>query len=116
MERGYFDDFRQLRKTEGRLFAAPDRLTAAQAAPRFPAVQVELPDGSQRSFPADFVAGSRMALLTAGLRAGSEDMLQSWSAPFAARFGRHTDVRWLDLAVIDSVVRALTCCAHSCST
>lgn len=48
-----------------------------------------------------------MALLTAGFRAGSESMLQSWSGPFGEHFAQHQDVRWLDLALIDSVVRPL---------
>ena len=63
-------------------------------------------DNSQKSFPEDLLQGCKVALLTAGFRAGSESMLQSWSAPFAAQFSHHQDVRWLDLALIDSVV----CC------
>lgn len=42
MSKGYFDDFKQLRDTEGRVVSAPDRLIAAQAAPSFPDIQVWL--------------------------------------------------------------------------
>ena len=40
MSRGYFDDFKQLRDTEGRVISAPDRVIAAQAAPPCPGFQV----------------------------------------------------------------------------
>ena len=181
MNKGYFDDFKELRQTEGRVISAPDRLVAAQAAPIFPSiqvigsiqtqaslwhphrfcqhsgvshlhayvsasrlavgwggsvstwppevlldlavflaplllmlhadaavgwpVQVTIP-GSQslKTFPHDLLPGSRAALLTAGFRAGSEGMLQSWSAPFAEHFAQCQDVQLLDLALIDSVV------------
>ena len=42
MSKGYFDDFKQLRDTEGRVISAPDRVIAAQAAPPFPGFQVGL--------------------------------------------------------------------------
>ena len=47
LQRGAFDDFRELRETEGKLWRSPERLLPAQAARPFPSIQV-----GHRSVPA----------------------------------------------------------------
>ena len=40
LQRGYWDDFKELRETKGKMFAAPDTLAPADAAPAFPSCTV----------------------------------------------------------------------------
>ena len=44
LQRGYWDDFKELREGGGKMFAASDRLTPAAAAPAFPSCQVRMED------------------------------------------------------------------------
>lgn len=39
LQRGYWDDFKQLKEQGGKMFRAPDGLTAAEVAPEFPNFQ-----------------------------------------------------------------------------
>lgn len=40
LQRGAFDDFKELRETDGKLWRSPDRLLPAQAARPFPSIRV----------------------------------------------------------------------------
>lgn len=40
LQRGYFDDFKELKDTQGKLWRAPDRLIPAEAARPFPPIKV----------------------------------------------------------------------------
>ncbi len=51
--RGYFDDFKELKDSKGKLFSSPDRLIAAQAAPLVPKSQAcHCPDQCHIAFSA----------------------------------------------------------------
>lgn len=40
LQRGYFDDFKELKDTGGKLWRSPDRLSPADAAQPFPPIKV----------------------------------------------------------------------------
>ena len=42
LERGYFDDFRELKDTAGKLWRSPDRPIPAEAAQPFPPIKVRM--------------------------------------------------------------------------
>ena len=42
LERGYFDDFKELKDTAGKLWRSPDRLIPAEAAQPFPPIKVRI--------------------------------------------------------------------------
>ena len=42
MKRGYFDDFKDLKETQGRMFAPSDALSPASTSPQLPTIAVRL--------------------------------------------------------------------------
>lgn len=81
MIRGYFDDFKELRETEGKIFRATERLIPVSHAPRFPIISPTTADGTSRTFPAR--DGPPVTLLCAAFRAGAQPMIESWAIPFS---------------------------------
>ncbi|KAK9818253.1 hypothetical protein WJX72_009658 [[Myrmecia] bisecta] len=72
MQRGYFDDFREMRDTQGKMFAASTQLIAPQAAPAFPQIQVVRSDGSMSTFPPSSMQSVPTPLSTAAAKISAQ--------------------------------------------
>ena len=118
MQRGYFDDFRDFRDTGGKVWQAPDRLAPAAQAPPFPELHALRPDGSVATFPpvrgaAAAAAGgasieaARASLVIVAFRAGAQQMVEAWAAPFADHFRGRPGVALLELGLIESTLMSL---------
>lgn len=121
MQRGYFDDFRDFRDTGGKVWQAPDRLAPASQAPPFPELHALRPDGSVATFPPvrgvgggsttasdEAAAAARASLVIVAFRAGAQEMVEAWAAPFADHFrARPGAVALLELALIESRLMGL---------
>jgi len=88
MEKNYFDDFKELRDTQGKMFQSSTQLTPPSHAPPFPPISATAPDGSiSPVIPLTAVGGqveatNQITLICIGLRAGCQPMLEKWAAPF----------------------------------
>lgn len=51
LERGYFDDFKELKDTAGKLWRSPDRLIPAEAVQPFPPIKVHWPKRQLHACP-----------------------------------------------------------------
>lgn len=107
LQRGYFDDFKELKDTQGKLWRAPDRLIPAEAARSFPPIKVVRPDKVAIEFPHAPEKAPAASLVCVGFKDGSEDMLASWSDPFAEAFQERGDAGLVELSVVESQVMAL---------
>jgi len=101
-DRGYWDDFKELRDSKGKLFSSPDRLIAAQAAPLVPDSQILLPDGTPTNLQTE-VASHAATLLCVAFRSGAEEMLASWSEPYGKQQDPSTS-QLIELSIVESVV------------
>jgi ATPase complex subunit ATP10 len=113
MGRGYFDDFRSFRDSGGKMFRATERLIASAAAPAFPPMApAAAPSGAAAPFPplAGDAATPAACLVGVAFRAGAEEMLEAWAAPFAARFAAAAPpgaAALAELSLVESAVMAL---------
>lgn len=88
MQRGYFDDFKELRDTQGKMFQSSAQVTPPSHAPPFPPVSATAPDGSISPVIPLTAAGGQVeavdqvTLVCIGLRAGCQPMIEKWAAPF----------------------------------
>lgn len=69
LQRGYFDDFREFRDKQGKIFAG--QAYAPGKAPVFPQVQGEAPDGSPVSLPLS-PDQANVTLVAVAFRAGAQ--------------------------------------------
>ncbi|XP_044482773.1 uncharacterized protein LOC123209083 [Mangifera indica] len=111
MSRGYFADISELRKHGGKIAVANKVLIPAMAAVKFPNLDVSYPDGKTSKLPicsgADIVGVDKLAIPKASLlcltfRAGSQAMIDSWSAPFLEAFGDSNNIHLYEVSFIDS--------------
>ena len=110
LNRGYFDDFKDFREKQGKVFFAPERLTPAAHAAAFPPIEPLLPDGSKTAFPpleAPPGSAPALSLVCIAFRAGAEGMLQAWAAPFSSSFQHEPRAALFEIALIESTVMAL---------
>ncbi|KAK9901658.1 hypothetical protein WJX75_007088 [Coccomyxa subellipsoidea] len=106
MKRGYFDDFKDLKETQGRMFQASEQLSPAETSSHLPPLAVVEPGGTEVLFPPP--PGSlRVALLCVAFRAGAEDKLQSWSETFREALQGRSGARWFELSLVESVVMSV---------
>ncbi|KAK9865425.1 hypothetical protein WJX84_005808 [Apatococcus fuscideae] len=106
IDKGYFDDFGQMKTTHGKIF--PAQGMDASKAPLFPKITVHAPDGSESQFPPEERAEA--SLICLAFRSGAEDSLTSWRRPFQQHFhssGKHAHVALYELALIDSQVMSI---------
>lgn len=83
MQRGYFDDFRDFRDSQGKVFHSPQRLIPAAAAPLFPQISPLTSDGTPLSFPFTGPAAPAASLVCIAFRAGAQEMIEAWAGPFS---------------------------------
>ena len=135
MQQGYFDDFRDFRDRQGKVFDAPDRLVPAAAAPPFPRLEVLVaPEGTPVIFPpgqssrisvsssssssssaikADPCGNSSQpplpaaSLVCVAFRAGAQPMIEAWAGEFASRFASAPRAALVELAVVEGMVMRL---------
>lgn len=107
LNRGYFDDFRDMKRTGGKIAPASTSLAPVAASPLFPSLEVCIPKGRTLTLP---VQDSNAALVCIAFRASAQPMVVSWSSPFAQRFGGATlcdSVKVFEVSVIESAVLSL---------
>lgn len=104
MQRGYFDDFRNFRDTQGKVFLSPERMIPSSAAPLFPSIRPLLPDGSVTSFPFAGAAAPLSTLVCVAFRAGAQGMLEQWAHHFANAHKDDSRAALVELALIESAV------------
>ena len=83
MQRGYFDDFRDFRDSQGKVFHSPQRLIPAAAAPLFPQISALTSDATPLSFPFSGPAAPAASLVCVAFRAGAQEMIEAWAGPFS---------------------------------
>ncbi|CAK0787681.1 hypothetical protein CVIRNUC_010903 [Coccomyxa viridis] len=103
MKRGYFEDFKDLKETQGRMFEPSEALSPPSTSTQLPNIAAAAADGIDVGFPPP-QGTFQAALLCIAFRAGAEDMLRSWSEPFREAHGHRPDVRWYELSLVESVV------------
>ncbi|KAG0556504.1 hypothetical protein KC19_11G058900 [Ceratodon purpureus] len=99
LNRGYFDDFREMKKTGGKIALASTSLTPVAGSPRFPSLDVHIPKGAALTLPLEDCSA---ALVCVAFRASAQPMVVSWSAPFAQKFAGSTSVKVFEVSVIES--------------
>eukprot|EP00850_Spirogloea_muscicola_P014798 SM000108S14242 [mRNA] locus=s108:432425:435171:- [translate_table: standard] len=107
LNRGYFDDFKELRKTHGKLHATPMAPVPATTARLFPSLSVFRGDGVPVAIPTSSSSGPAVTLVCLSFRANSQEMVSSWLVPFAARTRNPGDAEYYEVSVIESPVLSL---------
>lgn len=112
LQRGAFDDFKELKDTGGKLWHASLKLLPPSAAKSFPSIQVSPAAGGKAQFPPPKGKSVPDAtLVCAGFKAGSEEMLASWSRPFLQAFAElpphHGNTRLIELSIVESRVMSI---------
>jgi ATPase complex subunit ATP10 len=91
MQRGYFDDFRDFRDSQGKVFHAPTRLIPAAAAPVFPQITPLTTDGTPLSCPFTGPTAPAASLVCIAFRAGAQEMIEAWAEPFSRAASQHNE-------------------------
>eukprot|EP00884_Botryococcus_braunii_P006519 jgi/Botrbrau1/15869/Bobra.40_1s0053.1 len=103
MQRGYFDDFKDLRQNGGKTFVANNQLIPAKEAVHIPSIKVEDFGGNEEAFPPP--RGTlKAALLCVAFRGGAETMLASWSEPFRRTFASRPGTTLYEVSLVESKV------------
>jgi len=105
LNRGYFDDFRDIKKSGGKIAQASTSLTPVAASPRFPPLEVHVPKGGPAlTLP---IENSNATLICMAFRASAQPMVVSWSSPFAQNFSVSPSINVFEVSVIESSVLSL---------
>lgn len=106
LNRGYFDDFRDLKKSGGKVALASTNLTPIAGSPRFPLLEIHFPRGGPAlTLP---IENSNATLICLAFRASAQAMVVSWSSPFAESFkGSSPSMNVFEVSVIESSVLSL---------
>eukprot|EP00850_Spirogloea_muscicola_P014294 SM000101S09292 [mRNA] locus=s101:502667:505453:+ [translate_table: standard] len=107
LNRGYFDDFKELRKTRGKLHTTPTAPVPATTARLFPSLSVFRGDGVPVAIPTSSSSGPAVTLVCLSFRANSQEMVSSWLVPFAAQTRTPGDAECYEVSVIESPVLSL---------
>jgi ATPase complex subunit ATP10 len=109
LNRGYFDDIRQLKKTGGKFGIAARNLVPIAAAPKFPSLIVQSPGGTP-AFELPIQEGQNHVgptLLCVAFRASAQAMVESWSKPFSKMFKPNNGIQIFEVSVIESWLLSL---------
>lgn len=110
LNRGYFDDLRDMRKTGGKVAVASTNLTPVAAAPKFASLVVHIPKGATLALPLEEENASRVTLICMAFRAHAQSMVVSWSLPFARKFSNlefRQSIQVFEVSVIESYLLSL---------
>lgn len=110
LQRGYFDDMKDLRDTDGRLGPPPDTIAPPSSSVEFPSMDkcVDVHGHSVEIPPRGTDGASGVTFLSVAFRSGAQEHLNSWSEQVALTFAQSpTDVQMMELGLIDSWVMGL---------
>lgn len=107
LNRGYFDDLRDMKKSGGKVAPASTSLIPIAASPKFPLLEVYVPKGPTLALP---IENSNATLICMAFRASAQPMVVSWSSTFAQKFGGSAfrdSMHVFEVSVIESPVLSL---------
>lgn len=116
MNRGYFADFAELKQHGGKIAMANKILIPAMTAMKFPALEVNYPDGRTIKLPISANTNDvdvykseipKASLLCLSFRASSQAMIDSWSVPFVDAFSESKEIQLYEVSFIDSWLLSL---------
>ncbi|MCO5553626.1 hypothetical protein L7F22_007151 [Adiantum nelumboides] len=102
LNRGYFDDYRDMRKHNGKLATASQSLLLATASVKFPPLHVRMINGDRFLIPyqrhtnggsEEISTGVPATLVCIAFRGHGQGLLSSWVSPFVNYFKGSTSVR-----------------------
>ncbi|WJX68854.1 hypothetical protein P8452_53187 [Trifolium repens] len=111
MSRGYFADMSEFKKHGGKVAVANKVIIPAMEAVKFPDIKVSFSDGKPMKLPirisdnkddSDKSSVPKASLVCLSFRASSQEMINSWSAPFAKTFSNSKDAHLYQVSFIDS--------------
>ncbi|XP_017435161.1 uncharacterized protein LOC108341972 isoform X1 [Vigna angularis] len=111
MKRGYFADMAEFKQHGGKIGVANKVIIPAMTAVKFPDLEVSFSDGKTMKLPirvSDLAVDSdkssvpKASLVCLSFRASSQEMINSWSAPFLEAFGKSKGVHLYQVSFIDS--------------
>ncbi|GAV78031.1 ATP-synt_10 domain-containing protein [Cephalotus follicularis] len=111
MNRGYFADISELKQHGGKIAMANKAIISAEAAVKFPDLEVNYSDGRTFKLPirtsgaaidAVNLAVVKASLVCLTFRASSQRMVNSWSVPFLEAFTDSKNVHLYEVSLIDS--------------
>ncbi|KAI3822842.1 hypothetical protein L1987_10441 [Smallanthus sonchifolius] len=117
MNRGYFADMAELKEHGGKIATANKVIIPAMAAVKFPQIEVNYSNGKCSKLPITTFGSEtesmkadvpKAILMCLSFRATSQEMTDSWSAPFIEAFKDSSKVRLYEKSVIESRLLSLT--------
>ncbi|KAL2612365.1 hypothetical protein R1flu_024057 [Riccia fluitans] len=111
LNRGYFDDFKELKRTGGKVALARQNLLPAIGAVQFPKLTAYDTQGRAVVLPINYVEGSdksqtgalkKGTLVCLAFRASAQSMIDSWTKLFLTSFHSSQSVELLQVSVVDS--------------
>ncbi|KAL3700332.1 hypothetical protein R1sor_018354 [Riccia sorocarpa] len=111
LNRGYFDDFKELKKTGGKVASASQNLLPAVGAVQFPKLTtydtrggtVILPISDAAVSATGQTSGPKQATLVClAFRASAQSMIESWTTLFRTSFHSSQNVELFHVSVVDS--------------
>lgn len=110
LNRGYFDDYRDLKKHSGKLATARQSLLPAATAVKFPVLPVRTANGEQLTLPveqnihdemAETCASAPVTLVCIAFRGHGQGLVSSWVLPFINSFKGASNVRIYEVFYVD---------------
>ncbi|KVH90728.1 uncharacterized protein LOC112521420 isoform X1 [Cynara cardunculus var. scolymus] len=117
MNRGYFADMAELKQHGGKIAAATKVIIPAMVAVKFPQLEVNYSDGTSFKLPITTFGSDdesmkadipKATLMCLSFRATSQEMIDSWSVPFAEAFSGSEKVQLYEISFIESWLLSLT--------
>lgn len=102
LNRGYFDDFREMKRTGGKVAPASASLSPIAGSPRFPPLEICILKGPTLTLTLPLEDATGPTLVCVAFRASAQPMVLSWSAPFAQKFAGSTSIKVFEVSVIES--------------
>ncbi|KAD4384267.1 hypothetical protein E3N88_24435 [Mikania micrantha] len=117
MNRGYFADMAELKEHGGKIATANKVIIPAMVAVKFPQLEVNHSNGKSFKLPITTFGTDtdsmmddipKATLMCLSFRATSQEMTDSWSAPFVEAFKDSNKVRLYEISFIESWLLSLT--------
>ncbi|CAM6091090.1 unnamed protein product [Calypogeia fissa] len=104
LNRGYFDDFRELKKTGGKVAIASQNLVPVLAAGKFPSLTAFTKTGNCVSLPIteNDNPSARATVICTAFRASAQNMIESWTKPLSAGLESSTSIELVEVSLVDS--------------
>lgn len=111
LSRGHFADLNEFKQHGGKIAVANKVIIPEMVAVKFPDIKVNFSDGKTMKLPiriSDYAVDSdkssvpKASLVCLSFRAISQEMINSWTVPFAKAFSNSKDVNLYQVSFIDS--------------